>query len=142
MTLRDLTRLVAGKAIIKRNGKILVLQQSQEEAVSNAGWYHMPGGIAEPGETIEQAVLREIKEETGLDAQVVRLLEAGEWEADIRGEHFQFVGLFYECTANRGDVMIDPAESAGYTWVGLEDLEGIQIVEPAKSVIRRALGGA
>ncbi len=36
------------------------------------GYWALPGGRAEPGETQEQTVVREVKEETGLDVQVVR----------------------------------------------------------------------
>src|SRR3990170_4649119 len=36
------------------------------------GYWALPGGRAEPGETVEQTVVREVKEETGLDVAVVR----------------------------------------------------------------------
>ena len=139
MELKSL-RLVAAKAIIRnKNGDVLLLQQSDEAAVSNAGQWHMPGGIVEPHETVQQAVIREVKEETGLDVQVVKLLDVGEWEADIRGHHFTFVGLFFECSAVAGDIKIDPAESKNYRWINLNDMDSIKIVEPARSIIEHIL---
>jgi len=36
------------------------------------GFWALPGGRAEPGETVEQTIVREVKEETGLDVIVVR----------------------------------------------------------------------
>lgn len=35
------------------------------------GYWALPGGRAEPNETVEQAVIREVKEETGLDVEIV-----------------------------------------------------------------------
>ncbi len=36
------------------------------------GYWALPGGRAEPGELVEETIIREVKEETGLDVQVVR----------------------------------------------------------------------
>ena len=38
------------------------------------GYWALPGGRMDPGETMEQTVVREVKEETGLDVQVVRVI--------------------------------------------------------------------
>lgn len=140
MELHRSTRLLAAKALIKNaDGKVLVLQQSHEAAVSNAGQYHMPGGIIEPNETIAEGLIREIREETGLTATIGALVTVGEWQATIRGQHFAFVGIFYECTVPAGEITIDPAESEGYTWVGLAELPTIKIVEPARSILEQYL---
>ena len=57
-------------AIVVRNGKILM------ERVFYFGreFFTVPGGGIEPGETPEQAVLRELKEECGVDGTVIRPL--------------------------------------------------------------------
>lgn len=48
------------------------------------GYWALPGGRAEPGETVEQTVVREVKEETGLDVKVVKKI--GEYhEQGIQG---------------------------------------------------------
>lgn len=133
-------RLVAVKALIRNGkGKILVLRQSHEASVSNAGKYHVPGGIVDPNEMLEDSLMREIQEETGLNAKVERLACARQWSANLRGEQFDFVGLFYECKTNSPTKLVLDNESVGWKWVGLNDLESLDIVEPSRSVVREAL---
>jgi 8-oxo-dGTP diphosphatase len=49
--------------------KILLIKR---RTIPFRGYWALPGGRVEPGETVEQAIVREVKEETGLDAAVVR----------------------------------------------------------------------
>ena len=49
------------------------------------GYWALPGGRADPGETVEQTILREVKEETGLDVVVVS--KVGEYhEQGVQGD--------------------------------------------------------
>ena len=56
------------RAIIEQDKKFLVIR------VNNADYYHLSGGHVEIGETSEQALLREIKEETGFEVIVNNLV--------------------------------------------------------------------
>jgi 8-oxo-dGTP diphosphatase len=56
----------------------------KRDTVPFKGYWALPGGRAEPGETVEQTVVREVKEETGLDVRVVKKI--GEYhEQGIQG---------------------------------------------------------
>ncbi len=55
--------------IIRHKGGIVLIKRKNEPK----GWA-LPGGILEPGESLEQAAVREAKEETGLDIRIVRQL--------------------------------------------------------------------
>ena len=56
----------------------------KRDTVPFKGYWALPGGRAEPGETVEQAIVREVKEETGLEVEVVRKI--GEYhEQGIQG---------------------------------------------------------
>lgn len=57
-------------AIIEFPQKMILL--IKRDTVPFRGYWALPGGRAEPGETVEQAIIREVKEETGLDVEVVR----------------------------------------------------------------------
>jgi len=51
------------------DGKILLIKRNTRPFI---GYWGLPGGRMDPGETIEQTIVRECKEETGLDVAVVR----------------------------------------------------------------------
>ncbi|MEJ7555923.1 MAG: NUDIX hydrolase [Aquificaceae bacterium] len=57
----------------------------------------LPGGFVEVGETVESAVLREIKEETGLDAKINRLF--GVYSDPKRDPRFHVVSVVFVCDA-------------------------------------------
>lgn len=63
-------------AAIERDGRYLAARRTQPEWA--AGRWEFPGGKAEPGETEEQALVREIREELGVEIAVVRRVP-GEW---------------------------------------------------------------
>jgi 8-oxo-dGTP diphosphatase len=52
-------------------GKILLIKRNTKPFV---GYWALPGGRMDPGEVVEQTVVRECKEETGLDVEVVRMI--------------------------------------------------------------------
>ena len=57
--------LVAAVALIDRDGRVLLAQRP--EGKSMAGLWEFPGGKVEPGETPEAALMRELREELGID---------------------------------------------------------------------------
>jgi ADP-ribose pyrophosphatase YjhB (NUDIX family) len=70
---------LAVSAAIIRDGKILVVRRARAPA---HGLYTLPGGVVEVGETLDEAVTREVHEETGMAIEPVAL--AGFREAIVR----------------------------------------------------------
>ena len=62
---------LAVSAAIFRDGRVLIVRRARPPA---HGLYTLPGGGVELGETLEQAVIREVREETGLDIVPVELV--------------------------------------------------------------------
>jgi mutator protein MutT len=76
--------LVGVGAVILRNGKLLLGKRLCEPA---AGKWSIPGGLVELGETLEQAVMREAKEETCLNVSNPTLFDVIDiLEADKQGK--------------------------------------------------------
>ena len=58
-------------AVVVNRGRVLLIKRASG---AKAGWWAIPGGYVEPDETIDQAVSRELYEETGLRAEILGLV--------------------------------------------------------------------
>ena len=57
--------------LVEHEGKFLLGERNKENA---RGYWIIPGGRANFGETIEEAGIRELKEETGLDVEIIKMI--------------------------------------------------------------------
>lgn len=64
-------------AVIVRGGQVFATQRGYGEW---QGWWEFPGGKMEPGESPQEALVREIREELDAEISVGRLLETVEWD--------------------------------------------------------------
>ncbi|KAF5056824.1 NADH pyrophosphatase [anaerobic digester metagenome] len=96
--------------LVLRDGKVLLVRRAREPF---KGCHALPGGFLEYGERAEDCVVREVREETGLDTEVVRLLNVySEMGRDPRGH---FVTLLYLLREKGGALQAgDDADSAGF----------------------------
>jgi len=96
--------------LVLRDGKVLLVKRGREPF---RGCHALPGGFVEYGESTEDCVVREIREETGLDTEVLRLVGAySEMGRDPRGH---FVTLLYLLREKGGSLEAgDDADSAGF----------------------------
>ncbi|MER8473677.1 NUDIX domain-containing protein [Mesorhizobium sp. M1328] len=62
-------RVAASAVVLDEEGRLLLVQRAHQP---DKGCWTLPGGCVEAGETLEQAVIREVAEETGLAIRVVR----------------------------------------------------------------------
>jgi ADP-ribose pyrophosphatase YjhB (NUDIX family) len=82
-----------------------------------------PSGFVSYGENPEDTVIREVKEETGLNAKVVRLLGVEQVDDDPRSMgHFSF---FYLIKVNGGNETVDKNENSEVGWFDLKSLPKI-----------------
>jgi len=77
------TPIVAG-VVIKQDNKYLLVQESKTSAY---GFWNWPAGKVDIGETIEEAAIREAKEETGYDVELIKKLDIWQDDAEHPTKH-------------------------------------------------------
>jgi len=108
--------VVTGKALIRdRKGRILLIRRAMS-CKNFKGKWELPGGKPDPGETIDAALRREVKEETGLALRDMYL--AGVAEAKI--PRYRIVYVIFETRAKPGKVKLSEENTAS-TWAGLQE---------------------
>jgi mutator protein MutT len=110
---------VAVRAIIKNSeGKILILKRANTAYCE--GFWNLPGGKVDFGQTAEEAVSREIEEETELKAETAKFLF---YMDNLPNEttDLHFLTLFFECTCTN-DLKINN-ESSEYRWIERKDIK-------------------
>ena len=117
-------------AMIVREGRILIAQRPDGKA--RAGQWEFPGGKAEPGEGNEAALAREIREELGVDVEVLPA-----WEV-LRHDYpdLSVTVHFHPCVL-REDATPERKEHAALEWVEPARLAEFEFVEADRDLLPR-----
>lgn len=114
--------LVAACALIDADGRILMTQRRADQ--SHAGQWEFPGGKVEPGETAEQAVNRELREELGIEP-CERCLQPFTF-ASHAYEDFDLLMPLFLC--RQWDGFARPQEGQALKWVWPDKLMELDLV--------------
>jgi 8-oxo-dGTP diphosphatase len=122
------TPYLAVDAIIHRNEEI-VLVKRKEPVVAIA----LPGGFVEWGESVENAVLREVKEETGLNVELESIL--GVYSAPERDPRGHVATVVFVCKPVGGELKCSD-EHLSVDWYKLSDLDFSQLAVDHGKILR------
>ncbi len=124
-----------GALIVNQNGEVLLVHSEK--------WgekYTVPGGHIELGERAEDAIVREVKEETGLDSEVVELLilQQAIYPKDYH-KHEHYIFMDYVCKAKSSEMKLDGRELQSYVWVKPEDALKLDLEEYTRNFVLKYL---
>jgi len=114
------------------HGKILILKRAADSY--GGGAWCLPGGKVDYGETVEQTVAKELREETSLESQSARFCFYQDSLPYNPGE-MHVINLYFECDVS-GEISLNQ-ESSEVAWIGPEDLEYYDITFRNEEGLRR-----
>lgn len=112
--------VVVVKAIIIRNGRVLLLRRAADDPVGAGDW-EIPGGKLDFGEQLELALVREVREEAGIDITVQQVRYATTFHT---GPDRQIILLSYQCHTEQ-DAIILSEEHSAYEWATKEQVASL-----------------
>ncbi len=123
-----------GGVVIHRN-RVLLVRRGREPM---KGEWSIPGGALELGETLPDAVRREIKEETGLDVEPTRILMVLDRIVN-HGQRVKYHYVIVDFACRRtGGRLIPASDVLDARWVRREDLPRYHLTDVASRLICRA----
>ena len=128
ITMNERKHIEVVAAIILRDGRIFATQRGYGEWKD---WWEFPGGKIEPGESSEDALKREIREELATEIEVDELLTTVEYDYP----KFHLTMHCYLCTIISGDLSLLEHEDA--RWLALDELDCVKWLPADKDVIEK-----
>ena len=121
--------IVGVGAVVIHDGKVLLVRRGQEPL---KGEWSLPGGALELGETLQQGVVREVLEETGLVVVPVAMIEVLDriTHEKVTGRvQYHYVLVDFVCRVTGGTLRVD-SDVDDARWVGRDQLQAEQSTAP------------
>ncbi|MFD0367853.1 NUDIX hydrolase [Streptomyces sp. NPDC059071] len=130
---------VSAYAVVVEDGRLLLVRLAASSPVFAPGLWHLPGGGIDPGEQPEEALARELREETGLEPATARLRDARTYDVERGGVRWQLTGLFYAVelrTAGAPTVAEADGATDAVRWLPLAELDPATLSPAAADALR------
>lgn len=121
------------KAIIEKNGKVLLIRPVNKDK------WELPGGRLHKGETTQEGIKREIKEELGLDIEPKNIIDAFVLLEETPPNHFTVV---WQSSLLNGseEIKLQEDEIAEAKWVSKREIDEMVFYKEHKNALKRYFG--
>lgn len=126
--------VAAVSVLIKSGGKVLLIKRRFDPG---SGKWSIPGGLIELGETVREAALREVHEETGLTVRLDKLLNVVDYiEMDERGAiRFHYILICFSACVNDAFSIKPSEEVVEAMWVEESDVLRYDITDSLRKLL-------
>lgn len=124
--------LVVSAGVI-RDGRVLMVQEGKEYC---RGMWGLPGGRVEPGERIGDAIVRELREETGLDVRIAGVTRVIRYVSQM-GYHTVRFNFVVEPIG--GELVVDGTEIIDARWLSYDEIEALPDASLRTATIARTV---
>lgn len=128
--------MVGVGALIRKDGRILLVKRRFEPG---KGLWSIPGGLVELGEPVEEAVKREVKEETGIEIELDGLLDV--IDNIIRDEdgkiRFHYILIDYLAHPTGGALNHSSREVIDLRWVKIDELHRYETTKTLRRLLKK-----
>ncbi|HAT86424.1 MAG TPA: NUDIX hydrolase [Rhizobiales bacterium] len=124
-------------AVVQSDAGILLIERGKPPLM---GSWSLPGGLVETGEQLEQAIIREMREETGIQFtphHIADLVEIIRTDKDGKTERHYVIAVFYGTSDVVDLIAGDDASTA--EWVPIENLADHPLTEGTLDVVKKIL---
>lgn len=124
--------VAVGGIVFNHRKQILLIRRNQPPAM---GFWSIPGGKLEPGESLVEGCQREIQEETGLLTEIKNIIAVV--ERRVEGFHYVIIDYLALLVDEENCQPIAQSDVSAARWVSLEDLNNYDLVEGLTEIIWR-----
>ena len=121
--------IVVAAAVVIRDGRVLLTRRAEGQHL--AGMWEFPGGKLEDGESPEEALARECREECGIEVEALEILDV----THHRYPEKDVLLLFYRCALLAGEVR--NIQVADHVWVTSAQLDDYSLPPADERVVKR-----
>jgi|SRR3989344_8490756 len=135
-TKKIIQKIVLGGVVMK-DGKVLILQRHKNEDVYPNMW-ELPSGKREPLEPSEDSLMREVREETGLDIKMVMPFSVFDYQIEKPDEIRDSTQINFLVTSVNDKNVVLSEEHQAFVWITKEEIDKYDFTEATKKVIQKA----